>query len=260
MKAVNRSEHMMFSVEDAEKYGTDEAIMLQNIKFWCRKNAANRKHIHADSDGKMRSWTYNSGKAFSRLFPFWSERQIRTILTKLKNAGAIDSANHNKVAYDRTLWYCVLGDEFIVDASEKDDESILQNGQMEETEQSNRKDRNVSPIPDVNTDVTTDINREEEKSAPDGATRPRNPFDLERGSENEYRNLFDSYGEDKTRDYHDRILDYEKSKWGKRHYKNMPATIRNWIRKDEQSEKSKSGPKKISVAEYFERERMEGAS
>ena len=61
-----------FDVELAKEYGILEAILIQNIYFWIEKNKANKKHFY---DGRY--WTYNSKKAFSEMFPYASERQIK---------------------------------------------------------------------------------------------------------------------------------------------------------------------------------------
>ena len=55
-----------FSVEIAQQYGVNEAIMLHNLAFWIRKNAVDGRHIH---DGQV--WTFSSVEAFTELFPFW---------------------------------------------------------------------------------------------------------------------------------------------------------------------------------------------
>ena len=83
----------MFDGKVAMEFGVDGAIMLQNLYFWIKKNEANNKHYH---DGRY--WTYNSTKAFSELFPYWSEKQISRILTNLENNGAIIRGNYNKIA------------------------------------------------------------------------------------------------------------------------------------------------------------------
>ena len=67
-----------FDIEHAQKYGVDEAIMLNNIIFWLRSNFARGCNIH---DGKP--WTYNSARSFALLFPFWNEKKIRRILDSL---------------------------------------------------------------------------------------------------------------------------------------------------------------------------------
>lgn len=119
-----------FDVGHAEKYGLHEAIILNNLIFWIRKNIANNNNYF---DGNY--WTYNSIRAFKVLFPFFSEKQIRTALNNLIEKGVIITGNYNKIGYDRTLWYAII------------DKSILPTGQIELTEGANRIDQQGEPIP-----------------------------------------------------------------------------------------------------------------
>ena len=91
-----------FNINVAKMYGVNESIILQNISFWQAKNEANEKNFH---DGKY--WVYNSVKAFSALFPYWSKGQINRILNKLEDLQVLSVGNYNKVNYDRTKWYSV---------------------------------------------------------------------------------------------------------------------------------------------------------
>lgn len=152
----------ILNVEVAVKYGVDEAIMLENIVFWIRKNQANNKHFY---DGEY--WTYNSVKAFSELFPFWSERQIDRILKSLEKQNAIIVGNYNKRGYDRTKWYAItstvksiyrIGEYSISLNGKMSDNANSPNGEMEFTKWGNGIHQTVKPIPDINTDINTDIN------------------------------------------------------------------------------------------------------
>lgn len=91
-----------FTVEIAQKYGVNAAIILEHLCFWQQKNMANKKHFY---DGKY--WTYCSIKAFHEILPYLSEKQIRTAINKLKKEKVIFVANYNKVKYDQTHWYSV---------------------------------------------------------------------------------------------------------------------------------------------------------
>lgn len=95
-----------FDTEVAEKYGIQEAIIIQNLKFWIEKNMANEKNQH---DGH--TWTYNSVKAWSILLPYMSEKQIRAKLKKLEDDGILIAGNYNKSSYDRTKWYAFADEE-----------------------------------------------------------------------------------------------------------------------------------------------------
>jgi hypothetical protein len=116
-----------FDIKIAEKYGVDRAIMLHNLVYWVKHNAANKKNFY---DGKF--WTYNSVKAFEKIFPFWSYKTIRRIIESLLKDGLIIVGNFNESTYDRTSWY-TLSDE-IIEAYKLVEflgKCICPNGQME---------------------------------------------------------------------------------------------------------------------------------
>ncbi len=144
-----------FDVEIAKEYGILEAVILNHFQFWIKRNMANGINYY---DGFY--WTYNSTKAFSEIFPYASQKQIRTALQHLINEGIIQTGNYNSKAYDRTLWYAF---------TEKGN-SICPVGKMQMTVRENANDREGNPIPDINTDnKTTDTkkvrkNRQKPKS------------------------------------------------------------------------------------------------
>lgn len=143
-----------FNVEIAERYGLAEAIILQNLSFWCAKNAANRTNYQ---DGKY--WTYNSVAAFSELFPYLTKSKISRALKSLEADGLIIIGCYNKSAYDRTRWYALTNEAWalfgksMVDGVLVSNSSISQNVKMEEPKQANQTHQNEPPIPDVTTDV-----------------------------------------------------------------------------------------------------------
>ena len=93
---------LCFSSEAAQKYGVDEAVMLHHLAFWVFRNKLNNVNL---IDGQ--TWTWNSARAYSEIFPFWSKDQIRRILMSLEKKGAVISAIHNRAGWDRTKWYTV---------------------------------------------------------------------------------------------------------------------------------------------------------
>ena len=121
-----------FNVEIATKYGMLEAVLLNNLYYWVTKNEANDKNYH---DGYY--WTYNSAKAFHKLFPYVSEHRIRNALKHLEDEGLIITGNYNQSAYDRTIWYALTENAI----------SILQNYKMEEVKKQNGNDKSATPIP-----------------------------------------------------------------------------------------------------------------
>nr|DAI78232.1 MAG TPA: Flagellin, PadR, transcription factor, DNA.8A [Caudoviricetes sp.] len=102
----------------AQLVGTNAAILLENISYWCEHNAANHTNLH---DGHY--WTFNSTKAFGELFPYMTVNVIRTAIKKLKDNGLILTGNYNKSAYDRTTWYTLTAKaEAMLDVNVHSDE------------------------------------------------------------------------------------------------------------------------------------------
>lgn len=147
-----------FDVDIAVKYGVNAAILLQNIYWWCRKNKANGRNYH---DGRY--WTYNSRRAFAELFPYLSERQIKTAIDKLIEDGLVVTGCYNKDPRDRSLWYAVTDKGTW----------ILQNVNSDLAEMSDRNVENVRPLPDIKPDIKPDINI---IYADDEKEDPYNPF------------------------------------------------------------------------------------
>jgi hypothetical protein len=140
-----------FNIDIASKYGVIPAVLLENLAFWILKNKANEKNFY---DGDF--WTYNSIKAFSKLFPYLSEKQIRLGLKKLIEAKLIKTGQYNKNSYDRTMWYALEINSKSIYLKEKNDlpkkeTPFAQKGK---------------PIPYINTYINTDkeINKEKPQS------------------------------------------------------------------------------------------------
>lgn len=129
-----------FNVAVARDLGVEKAILLHNIAFWLDKNLANDKHFY---DGRV--WTYNSREAFSKLFPYWSAQKIGRLLRELEEQGVIRSANYNQSAYDRTKWYTIDSERYVV-----------QDSPIDCSEMNASLFKNEQPIPDINTDNKTD--------------------------------------------------------------------------------------------------------
>lgn len=147
-KKGNKNMEHHFNVELAKEYGILEAIILNNLQFWIEKNRANGTNFH---DGHY--WTYNSAKAFSELFPYASQKQIRKALQNLIGEGIIQTGNYNKNPYDRTLWYSF---------TEKGNR-IFQTVNIDLPKRENGNDLEGQPIPNNKTDNKTDNKLKESK-------------------------------------------------------------------------------------------------
>jgi hypothetical protein len=91
-----------FNVDVAVRFGVNAAILFENIAYICENNRANESNEH---DGNF--WVYNTRKAFSELYPYLSDKQVRTALDTLVAGGLLIKGNYNKSAFDRTTWYAV---------------------------------------------------------------------------------------------------------------------------------------------------------
>lgn len=89
-----------FNVELAEKYGIEESILLNHLFFWIRKNVANGKYFY---DGRF--WTYNTAKAYAKLFPYMNETKIYRIINHLCEANLIQKGKYNEDKSVHINWY-----------------------------------------------------------------------------------------------------------------------------------------------------------
>ena len=110
-----------FSVVAAQELGVAAATMLHHLCFWCEKNASDGINF---KDGRY--WTYCSYKGLAELFPYFSAKQIRTLLAKLEKDGCIVSGVYNKKSYDKTKWYSVTEKGFSLERASYLSESLLE--------------------------------------------------------------------------------------------------------------------------------------
>lgn len=108
-----------FNTTIAKEYGIEEAILLDNIYFWEKKNIANKQNFH---HGKY--WTYNSVKAFNELFDYITPSKISRALKNLEDFGLIETGVFNTNKYNHTKWYRTTD---FAKSFFQNDKSILQN-------------------------------------------------------------------------------------------------------------------------------------
>ncbi len=146
------SQSHLFDVEMAVEYGLNEAILIRHFQFWNDKNKAAGKHLH-----EGRHWSYGSWKSIAALFPYWSEKQVRTILESLIKQGVLMVGCFNSNAYDRTSWYAFSDEEKFLFCNKKETaetgKCIRPNGRMEKPKRANGSAQMGEPIPDGLTDV-----------------------------------------------------------------------------------------------------------
>ena len=89
-----------FNTKIAEKYGIEEAILIEHLYFWIHKNRCLDEMLHND-----RTWCYSSAKGFNKYVTYMSTQKIRRVLVGLEKRGFIYIDNFNKTAFNQTLWY-----------------------------------------------------------------------------------------------------------------------------------------------------------
>ena len=145
-----------FDGEFAKEHGVNEAIMYQYFSYWIAKNKANDKHFY---DGY--TWTYNSQKALTELFPFWNRAKIQRIISSLENQGLLIKGNYNQLSYDRTTWY----------ALPKFEQSVVQNQTVNCSDLNNEQFKNEQPIP-INYQLTKQLTTENKDIVEQSPTEP----------------------------------------------------------------------------------------
>lgn len=86
--------------------GLNEAIVLQQVQYWCEHNEEAGRNFR---DGHF--WVYNSFPEWQKQFPWWCEKTVKTIFSKLEKRNLLITANYNRLSMDRTKWYRVNHEE-----------------------------------------------------------------------------------------------------------------------------------------------------
>ena len=154
-----------FNVEIAKQYGIEEAIIIENLYFWIKKNVANESNKY---DGRY--WTYNSAKAFAEIFSYMSARKISRVLDSLSVKEAILKGNYNELSFDRTMWYSFSDkllyelDKQKYDVNKMSDTYDLTKVDNHLPKMSNGSCENDKPIPYNNPNNKQQIKEEKDKS------------------------------------------------------------------------------------------------
>ena len=165
VKTIDPRSHA-FNVGIAMDFSPDIALWLGHLAFWTEKNLANNKHIH---DGL--AWCYDTLDAICDYFPYYTRRQIETIINNSVAYGLVQRGNYNQTSYDRTSWYALTPKAYFYFQHLLTDKyldrlflSISQICEMEITEFVNGFPRIVTTIPD--TDPVTDPDKKSEGEKP----------------------------------------------------------------------------------------------
>jgi hypothetical protein len=96
-----------FNITLAEKYGVEQAILIEHIYWWVHKNECDGIEDMV-KDGKV--WCRSTAKGFAKYIPYLKPDKIWRILRKMEGHILL-VGNFNKQALNQTLWY-TFTDEF----------------------------------------------------------------------------------------------------------------------------------------------------
>lgn len=156
-KTIDNRTHS-FNVGIARDYSPNMSLWLCHLGFWTEKNLANNKHIH---DGLV--WCFDTLDAICDYFPYFSRRQIETLINNSVDEGLVQRGNYNHTSYDRTGWYALTPKAYLYFQHLLTDKylnrlflSISQICEMDFTEFVNGFPRSVTTIPDTDPDTDPD--------------------------------------------------------------------------------------------------------
>lgn len=155
----------LFDTNIAKVCGIEEAVILENIYFWCKKNEANNKL----TNGKP--WTYNSVKAFNTIFDYLSPSKISRALKNLETNGYIEIDEFNANSYDHTKWYCIT-DKTRKAFGEENEKSNFQNEKSNNDFDDSIIEKSKITITDINTNNNPDTNTNSDDDFPEPEDYP----------------------------------------------------------------------------------------
>lgn len=127
----------------AERIGLNEAIVLQQLKYWINETESGVEH-----DG-MR-WVYNTHEQWAEQFPFWSVDTVKRTLTSLSKQGIVLVEKLNKAKHDQTNFYTI---NYLASA-------LFDQGNLPSSDQGNLPSSVGADCPDVLTENTQETTQE----------------------------------------------------------------------------------------------------
>lgn len=90
----------LFDEKIAKAYGLPEAVLLNDIMYWEKHNRLNGRNFF-----NGRYWTYNTFKAFTETYPYFSERTLKRAIQHLIDADLILVGNFDNDRFKHTNYY-----------------------------------------------------------------------------------------------------------------------------------------------------------
>lgn len=94
----------------ASMYGVNESILIGYFQLLINSNQRNGLNLKVG-----RTWACQTRVEIASHFPYFSERQVRTITENLVKKGVLIKDNFNRLAMEKTLWYAFENEEKFTD-------------------------------------------------------------------------------------------------------------------------------------------------
>jgi len=91
-----------FNYDLAVKFGVNESLFIEHLRCLTYDDLLTKSNFNNNL-----YWFQISIKSFQSLFPFWSKKQIETIISSCIRNGLIAKENQTKNSYNRTCWYAL---------------------------------------------------------------------------------------------------------------------------------------------------------
>ena len=100
-----------FNTTLAERYGIEEAILIEHLYWWIHKNDCDEVE-EMFQEGRV--WCRFTAKGISKYIPYMNAHKIWRVLQGLEKKDKIKVGNFNKLATNHTSWYA-FSDDFILE-------------------------------------------------------------------------------------------------------------------------------------------------
>lgn len=142
MSLLFRFRPLVINPELAERIGLNEAIILQQLKYWL-----NETDSGVDHDGKR--WVYNTLDQWQKQFPFWSVDTVKRALASLHKQGLVHVEKLAKAKHDHTNYYTINYDS-----------PLFEEGKLHSSEEGKMPSSSGATCPVLHTEITTETTAE----------------------------------------------------------------------------------------------------
>lgn len=161
---LNDPYSMRICAELAEEIGFNESVVLLQLEYLIGISTTE------EHDGEL--WTYQSLEELRVFFPWWSIATIHRIVKSLEAKNLIKTGNYNKLAFDRTQWFAInwvecnkLNSITVNDAIFQNEKSRRAKRKMDLVKMKNPSCQNETTIPEIPTEIPSEIPGGEETPA-----------------------------------------------------------------------------------------------